>query len=201
MKLTKLSSLLTGVVLFVVTTAAEKCDKAAESVSTPCEYSATAKDFTGLDGCGMLLILDSGEKLLVTNLGEFKPLYDGEMVRISYVKAEDMMSICMTEDAIVNVTCMARKSGSNWISDCPAIIDPFRVAWMEKVMQEINPRQVEEIWIDGMRAYRFYALSGTQMYSCQGEHLCTSTYNTQEGCADVLKKTSDDVKVIYVVNE
>lgn len=200
MKRTTISSLLTGLALFVVTTATEKCNKATDAV-LPCGHAATAKDFAGLDGCGMLLVLESGEKLLAINLDEFTPLADGEQVRISYEKGEEMMSICMAEDAIVKVTCLSRKSGTGWIVDCPAVIDPYRVEWMKQVMQEIDPRQVEEVRIDGMRAYRFYSQTGMHIYSCQGQHLCTSTYNTQDGCADVLKRTSDDFKVIYVVNE
>ncbi len=192
--------MLTGVALVIASTAVKQCDKAGEGV-TPCMYSAIVKDFAGLDGCGILLVLENGKKLLAVNLGDYQPcLKDGESVRISYEEAGDMMSICMTEDMMVNLTCLTRKSNNKWVEDCPVMVDPYRVKWAGQVMQEINPRQVEELIVEGHRMYRFYATSGSYIYSCSGELLCTSTYISRDACAEIEKKTQE-VRIIYVVNE
>ena len=184
----------------VMSATVDTCKKVVESTGI-CTHTATAKDFTGMDGCRILLVLDSGIKLLAVNLDDYSPpLRDGEKVRISFEKTEDMVSICMAEDTIVRLTCLARQSGPDWVVECPGMVDPYRIEWSARVMQEINPRQVEELVIDGRRAYRFYALSGVWIYSCSGELLCTYSYNTTGAC-DAIQKKATDVKIIYVVNE
>lgn len=185
--------------MMIVSTASDTC-QTSQASSTLCMHAATAKDFTGLDGCGIMMVLDNGDKMLPVNLDQYSPaLKDGEHVRVSFV-LEDMASTCMAEDAVVRLTCLARMSGEEWVADCPTMIDPYRVAWSAQVMQELNPRQVEELDIEGQRAYRFIAPSGVHIYSCTGELLCAYTFDAVHACDEIQKKTND-VKVIYVVNE
>lgn len=190
----------TACLTLIMSATENTCKKVVDSTGI-CAHSATAQDFTGTDGCRILLVLDSGSKLLAVNLDEYSPpLEDGQKVRISFEKADDMVSICMAEDTIVRLTCLARQAGPDWLVDCPAMVDPYRVEWAAQVMKEINPRQVEELFIDGRRAYRFYAPSGSRIYNCNGELLCTKTYDNAAACAELEKKTTD-FRIIYVVNE
>lgn len=71
----------------------------------PCSNKATFKDFTGLDGCGLMLVLENGEVLnpVISDnkvpstsdafiLNEAK---DGMKVKISYTLIEGIMDVCM----------------------------------------------------------------------------------------------------------
>ena len=81
-------------------------NKHASGSDQSCEYAATIRDFTGLDGCKLLFELENGDLLLA---GEWKmeqpALTDGGQVRISYEIMEGMASICMREKYIVRITC------------------------------------------------------------------------------------------------
>jgi hypothetical protein len=195
----KISVFFTAMLSLVISTTTEKCGKS-PAMETPCTHSAVVKDFAGLDGCSILLVLENGKKLLPVNLEAFTPLTDGQSIRMDYKSAEDMMSICMAEDEMVKLTCLATKIDGSWTIDCPEMIDPYRVAWAEAVMQEINPTQVDEVILDGQRAYMFYAPSGARIYNCKGDLLCSYTYNTVAACESIISKISE-AKTIYVVNE
>ena len=76
---------------------------------TSCEIKATLRDYTGLDGCGFVLVLEEGG---VLEMGAFdeEPDFsfdDGMKVRITYEEMSDMASICMV-GPIVRVTCMEK---------------------------------------------------------------------------------------------
>ena len=59
-------------------------------------YNGTVKDYTGLDGCGMIIELDNGTKLEPLNVEKHGfTLKDGQRVKVAYKEAKGMMSICM----------------------------------------------------------------------------------------------------------
>ena len=95
------------------------CSEPAASPESPvCETKATVKDLRGLDGCGYVLVLESGEKLEpVLDAGQPSPtlkgivLRDGMQVTLSYRELTDRGSICMV-GKIVEVTCFSQ-SDSN----------------------------------------------------------------------------------------
>ena len=57
---------------------------------TSCEIKATLRDYTGLDGCGFVLVFDDGMK-----------------IQISYEEMSNMASICMVGPK-VKITCMEK---------------------------------------------------------------------------------------------
>ena len=71
-----------------------------------CETLGTVKDFTGLDGCGLLIVLESGRKLepVVIEDKNFK-LRDGQKIRFNYKAEREVMSICMG-GMTVRITCI-----------------------------------------------------------------------------------------------
>lgn len=58
------------------------------------EVNGTVKNFTGLDGCGVMIVLDSGEKLEITSLPTNTSLITDRRVAIRY-KTVSRVSICM----------------------------------------------------------------------------------------------------------
>ena len=89
-------------------------ERAASPESPVCEKKATVKDLRGLDGCGYVLVLESGEKLEpVLDEGQPSPtlkgivLRDGMQVTLSYRELNDRGSICMVGN-IVEVTCFSQ---------------------------------------------------------------------------------------------
>jgi hypothetical protein len=78
---------------------------------TSCEnaQAATIEDYTGLDGCGLVIKLQSGEVLEPTNLNGFDitPV-DGMKVWVKYHEVQNVMSICMV-GPIVEIDCLAKR--------------------------------------------------------------------------------------------
>ena len=91
--------ILTGL-LFIIS-----CEDKDETLD--CDIKATLRDYTGLDGCGFVLVLDNGE---VLEMGDFdeEPDFqfnDGMEVSISYEEMQGMATICMV-GPIVRIMCM-----------------------------------------------------------------------------------------------
>lgn len=87
---------------------------------TTCGSSlATVRDYTGLDGCGLVLVKDNGEVLepykqeIVCVTTPCEPIDDlaaynlqeGQRVRIGYEELKNAASICMT-GKIVKIKCL-----------------------------------------------------------------------------------------------
>lgn len=58
------------------------------------EATGIVQDFTGLDSCGKMIVLDSGEKLEIISLPSNTILEANRRVRVEY-RAEPRASICM----------------------------------------------------------------------------------------------------------
>lgn len=79
--------------------------------NNPCPESVNGKvkDLAGLDGCGLIIELENGKKLIPMNLEAFEyNLVDGTEVRLHYSVQEDAMGICMAGD-IIKINCMVLK--------------------------------------------------------------------------------------------
>jgi hypothetical protein len=101
------SSIFLFVLIFSLMSLLSACTHCMDETKCGSTY-ATVKDFSGLDGCGWVLVKDNGEKLEPyfpgnpgnesLNTDSFSPsfsLRDGQRVRIGYEVLEDMASICM----------------------------------------------------------------------------------------------------------
>lgn len=71
-----------------------------------CNTRGEVQDFTGLDGCRLLIVTEDGKKLLPGRIldNEFQ-LEAGQQLNFDY-RPIDMMSVCMAEDLIVEITCI-----------------------------------------------------------------------------------------------
>ena len=77
---------------------------------TSCEnaQAATIEDYTGLDGCGLVIKLQNGEVLEPVNLNDFNITpTDGMKVWVKYHEVA-MMSICMVGPT-VEIECLAKR--------------------------------------------------------------------------------------------
>ena len=72
-----------------------------------CDIKATLRDYTGLDGCGFVLVLDNGEVLEMGGFDEEPDFQfnDGMEVSISYEEMQGMATICMV-GPVVRIMCM-----------------------------------------------------------------------------------------------
>ncbi len=78
-----------------------------EKTNSSCRMEATVVDLKGLDGCGIMFQLKSGKKLLPNNLEDYEGEFSaGKKVMISFEELKDYASICMAEDAIVQIECL-----------------------------------------------------------------------------------------------
>ena len=77
-----------------------------ESKCRDAAVTGNFKDLNGLDGCGMIIELENGDKLNPVNLEAMNvEAVDGKKVFLTYTKLEDAMSICMVGD-MVEITCI-----------------------------------------------------------------------------------------------
>ena len=139
-----------------------------------CNIEATVKDFTGLDGCTFLIVLDNGDKLLPAKINnEAFELKDNQRIRFAYKEMPDMMSICMAEKMAVEVTCIEELDARPVIPQCYDIVDPEQVAWMNKLIKTQDTKTVKKYkYRDDGWAYLFTAGSQQLLYDCQGTKLC-----------------------------
>lgn len=74
-----------------------------------CNTTGTFVDYSHIDGCTYLLVLENGDKLLPATILDtsFLP-EDGMRVLFGYVELDEAVTICMAEDLVVEVTCIKR---------------------------------------------------------------------------------------------
>jgi hypothetical protein len=104
-----------GLILILILIGAS-CEKKESGVDPACSQEAVVKDLTGLDGCGFVLELSDGTRLIPERRTYIQapdlqddPIYhfeltDGKKVKISYRDSE-LLGACMAGE-IVFITCI-----------------------------------------------------------------------------------------------
>jgi hypothetical protein len=168
----------------------------------------TVKDFTGLDGCKMLIVLDNGEKLqpVKYNSDEVN-IQDGQRIKFAYKEVTDQMSICMS-GKMVEVTCLELigspsseppPDGTGGIrpikKECVETLDPFSREWMRGVLNRTDAYQVVRYVYrtDGF-AYYFLGPERSMMLDCQGTLICESTGRDPK-CDDKAKNFTGELVI------
>jgi hypothetical protein len=149
-----------------------------------CSTIGTVKDYAGLDGCGLLIELENGDKLLPAKVKDDFLLKDGQKIRFDYMVLPDMGSVCMAEKAIVEVTCIevVSESGSGGSSQCTDTTNPFAVPWMDKAIDKHNPTEVIKYKNTGEWTYLFSGLPDSFLYDCRGNLLCQTKGDMKDDC-------------------
>ncbi len=86
------------------------CDSLAVGIMPPCSLTGTVVDYTGLDGCGLMIRLDNGEVLEPAEMVPDFVLKPGQRVALSYTDLFDHGSICMA-GRIVRIDCITEIPG------------------------------------------------------------------------------------------
>ena len=172
MKLLKILCLLS---LFSVSQTACHSHKEVAETQIECSTNGIVKDFSGLDGCGLLIIGTNGDKFLPINTDQLDfTLQNGQKIRFSYKKVKDMASICMM-GTMIDITCLSLiKKSQMRKKECFDIKEkPTKVAWMKKTIAKHQAEQVIKYTYrtDGW-AYLFTG-KNIFLYDCQGTLICS----------------------------
>lgn len=139
-----------------------------------CRHYGVLKDFAGLDGCGLMIIDETGQKLLPVKFPE-QPLdlKDGQKIKFDYVEA-DAMSICMAEDKIVEITCIKviPKTGDT-AAQCIDVSKPMDIDWMKAAINLYSPEQIVKFAVDDQWLYLFKG-NPVRVFDCYGVKICDS---------------------------
>ncbi|MEL6866213.1 MAG: hypothetical protein AAFP19_17420 [Bacteroidota bacterium] len=179
-------------------------DKTDPNDNKGCTTIGTVKDFTGLDGCKFLIVLEDGKKLLPAKTRYPDFVYqDNQKVRFGYTELKDMMSVCMTEDMAIEITCItALKSVGEDIpikKDCVKSESGTDVEWIaEKATSTKATKIMRYEFLDGF-AYHFITDSKrSPVYDCQGNLLCEVETSIRQCSRQV--NDPDAGKVIWTNN-
>ena len=159
----------------------------------PCKTPATIKDFSGLDGCRFLIVLENGDKLLPAKLSDESFTFsDNQKVLFDYVPLEDHMSICMAEKMTVEVTCI-QNAGT---ATCLPVEQAEETDWIKKRINQHNPDEIirfagqDKSWV-----YHFKNKTNSYLYSCLDELICEAKSGFISPCID--NHSSGPGKVIW----
>lgn len=165
-----------------------------------CNTTGHVEDLTGLDGCGLMIVTESGEKLLPARISvDGLELKAGQSARFGYRKLEGMAGICMAEDAMVEITCWTPTGKTDEIPNRPDCLDLERVpekGWMPDLLNAFKSAKITK--------YRFrtngwaYLFSGEKsfLYDCQGTLICQSSEPSAKDCLQLVEPGAEG-KVIY----
>lgn len=147
--------------------------KTKKVIPVSCNTTGTVKDFTGLDGCGLLIELQNGDLLNPARVADGFIMEDRQIVSFSYVKLEDMASICMRENAIVEVTCIKELGKTPVGSEvCVDAENPFEIDWMDRSIDLHNPNQILKYEQAGEWLYLYKSIPSAFLYDCKGKLIC-----------------------------
>jgi len=184
---------------------ASKCGDKMETSN--CSTIGTVKDFTGMDGCQFLIILENGEKLQPMNEGKSKVDWkDGQRIRFDYYETTDHMSICMSGKMVI-VSCLeilekeesTVPAGTGGVrpmpKKCVETLDPFSKDFLQDALNKTNAYQVIRYTYrtDGW-AYYFLGPKKNLMIDCQGTIICECASRDLK-CDDKAKNYLDELVI------
>lgn len=74
-----------------------------------CSTLGIVKDYSNLDGCGLLIELADGTLLLPASLPENAQLKAEQRIQFGYRELNDAVSICMAERKVVDIVCIQKQ--------------------------------------------------------------------------------------------
>lgn len=188
-----MKSFLIKTTFFVLLLAFLGCD-ASKKVPTKsdCKTIGMVKDYTGLDGCRLMIETEDGRKLLPAKINqEGFVLKDGQKIAFDFVEAKDYgMTVCMAEDMIIEITCIQKLAVSKEdVKDkCVDTFKPEEVEWLKKLIEETKPirilkypRSEEEIF------YMLYAKPNSIVYDCKGNKVCEVPNGEKNDCYNTMQ--------------
>lgn len=156
------------------------CCSSKKTSQENCSVNGIVRDLSGLDGCGLLIELDNGDLLNPAILPVGVSLRNGQRISFSYKVLPDRVSICMSEKAIVEITCLQEYQTTS--GSCTDNDNPFEVPWMDSAFDLHNPVQIIKYFNDGEFRYLFRALDEEWLYDCRGNLICHGNAKPDDPC-------------------
>ena len=177
----KLFYFLSALIFLSISQSACHCKKEITERSS-CSNSGIVTDFSGLDGCQLLIVMSDGKKLLPAKINDANfVLQAGQSISFDYKTLKDMASICMSEDETVENTCISLiEEDRPRVPKCHDITTELTaVEWMKKAILKHRPEQVTKYKYrtDGW-AYLFTG-KVVYLYDCQGTLICEAKTNEE----------------------
>ena len=187
-----------GLILFLFFSSAWQCQPTKNINGGDCNELATVQDFTGLDGCSLMIVTEKGEKLLPGAIDDTNFVLEaGQKISLSYWKMSDQMSICMAEDKIVRITCiqLVQDDSRAAIPPCDKVDEIGKESWLTPLIANHRPKEIiryqykPDGWAYLFTGKEFY------LYDCQGTLIKKET--TAEACLAGEVTILDSGKVIF----
>ncbi len=171
--------------------------KVKSTLDTSCNTVGTVKDFSDLDGCGLLIELENGELLNPLKIVRGFQLEERQIVSFSYETIDNKKSGCVGEKAVVEITCIEvlgktpEEAGA-----CVDTTNPFEIGWMDRAIDLHNPNQVLKYKNGQAWAYLFRSIPNSYLYDCRGKLIC-ETRSDHDKCHDDFLVPLGQGKIIW----
>ncbi len=166
------------------------CNTLAVGILPPCSLTGTVVDFTGLDGCGLMIRLDNGEVLEPAEMVPGFVLKPGQRVKLSYTDLTDRASICMA-GRIVQIDCITEIPSDT----CKALFTWHSIPWISswppvyefQSLAQGNNREI--IWDLGDGTTTSDSIP-SHRYAYSGYYTVCLTVHSPNGCSDTYCETA-----------
>ena len=137
-----------SLLLFGMLSQSCKVQKGAGYGEDACTTSGKVQDFSGLDGCKLLIVLDNGDKYLPMK-PEFNglSLADGQNIRFGYKEVEGVASICMTESKTIELTCLELEEDIPIKPECFNTDSPTTGEMDERSFEQAQPGVYHQVYL------------------------------------------------------
>ena len=159
------------IALMICTSMSCKTPKTADSEKVVTDGTkATVVDYTGLDGCRQMLMLDDGRLMVAQDdAGLVQTLHYGQRVAITFEETEPMVSICMTEDMTAKILTIN-------------LIEKIDFTWLDEVAKKSKPFNINRC--SDSEGEFFYVQTGklATAYSIEGKEICKTPGKAMSDC-------------------
>jgi PKD repeat protein len=166
------------------------CDTLYVGVVPYCSLTGTVVDYTGLDGCGLVIKLDNGEVLEPVEIVPNFVLKNGQRVHLAYTELSDHASICMV-GKIVRIDCI----GELATDSCLASFNHYPIPWVSSLppiyqFNDLSTGVVTERTWDLGDGTVTSEITPTHRYQYSGIYTVCLTIFTKDGCTSTSCETS-----------
>ncbi len=171
-----------------------------------CKYTGMVKDYSHLDGCGLIIVAESGEKLYIGKGPDGMKLKDKDLIKFNYKPMDDIATICMVESKVVEITCfqpIGKAKEDPLPKRCAPVSSPMNSEWMNQKERKLKPVQIDRYEYKDGFGYHFICKKDEFFFDCDGHKICegceSSAKNGMQSCEMI--KHLKGKHTIWVVNE
>ncbi len=179
-------------VLFFTLACSSTKQNSNEKPGGDCLITVSVKDFTGLDGCSMLLVTSDGKKLLPMEAPADINWKPGEKYKIGYTAIDDALSICMAENEIIKVSCAEKLT-----VECKPSQNGRDNSDLKSRIDNGDVQRIIRYEFDGSWVYQINRMGTSEFIDCQGVSLCQEKCEKFSECFKRIKPNLTAEKIIY----